>query len=482
MIGELNARLMRLGYAARSGTLTGSSVLESGALAVLTGLALALYLFRLGDPSFWIDEVYTVERAAETWGRYPPDVPLSLVLTGLSIQAFGPSDWSTRFAPALIGVLSIPLIYVPVRKLFGPAVGLLSALLLVISPWQIYWAQNARFYTALMLMYALGMFALYLALELRRLRYLALGVVLLALAVVERRLALLFAPTLVAYLAVVALPAFGGFRQVDWRRLALGLTAVAAVVLFGLYTVVVARGSFELTVLERSFFGWSRNPLRILLSIMYELTLPVFFLGLAGGWYLVSRRDRAGLFTLLAASVPVAAIVGLSLVMRTHSRYVFMTLPFWLILASVAAKVLFVRLRWPATVFAFSVVVLLVGEFASRDVLYFGYQHGDRPDWKGAFEVVQDGKTPGDDVVTTRTPLGEYYLREPVVWTQGLSPAEITAKGARTWFVIDNETGFISPELRSWLRARAELVAVRDVYIPGKTFEMRVYLYDPARP
>jgi hypothetical protein len=33
--------------------------------------------------------------------------------------------------------------------------------------------------------------------------------------------------------------------------------------------------------------------------------------------------------------------------------------------------------------------------------------------------------------------------------------------------------------LQSWIEMNSQLIAVRDVYIPGKVMLMRVYLYQP---
>jgi hypothetical protein len=46
----------------------------------------------------------------------------------------------------------------------------------------------------------------------------------------------------------------------------------------------------------------------------------------------------------------------------------------------------------------------------------------------------------------------------------------------RIWFVDD---GWSNPALLEWLGGNAELVDVVGVYLPGKMYEIQVYLYDP---
>jgi hypothetical protein len=225
--------------------------------------------------------------------------------------------------------------------------------------------------------------------------------------------------------------------------------------------------------------GHQHNPVRVLLSSVYDIGLPLFIIGLVSGVYLVLRRSRAGLFLFLGAVLPLATIILISPFTQTFSRYIFHTLPCWAILAAIGIRDLFQATQKNARWLVIGLLLVIVADAFSQDVLYYFYQNGNRQDWKGAFQVVEAGIQPGDQVVTTRVPIGEYYLQKPVTWTQGLSPKMVIRNGERTWFVIDDRTGYVSPELDSFLLSKTRLVAVRDVPIPGRPFPMRVYLYDP---
>jgi 4-amino-4-deoxy-L-arabinose transferase-like glycosyltransferase len=87
-----------------------------------------------------------------------------LILSGRAINV-GVNEWSARFVPALFGVIIIPAIYFPTKRLFGSGVGLIAALLMAISPWHIFWSQNARYFTPLMFFYTMALFAIYFGLE-----------------------------------------------------------------------------------------------------------------------------------------------------------------------------------------------------------------------------------------------------------------------------------------------------------------------------
>lgn len=78
----------------------------------------------------------------ESFGDFKP--PVYAYLSVLPVKLFGLTEFSTRFASAFFGVLTVLLAYFLVRKVFSSfdekfkiVVGLLSALLLAISPWHI---------------------------------------------------------------------------------------------------------------------------------------------------------------------------------------------------------------------------------------------------------------------------------------------------------------------------------------------------------
>ena len=156
------------------------------ALAAATALGGVLRFYKLGEWSFWIDEVITLRQAE------PLDVldvfqqPAYRALTGSALDLFGVSEWSARMVPALVGVITIPVLYFIARRIFDDRVAMISSFLLAIAPWHIYWSQNARFYTILLLLYTLALFALYIGMEEDRPAYLVIGGRLLFLAARER--------------------------------------------------------------------------------------------------------------------------------------------------------------------------------------------------------------------------------------------------------------------------------------------------------
>lgn len=471
MIDSLNSKLTGDSVRTKLSALAAGSTYQYAALAALTLFALTLRLYRLGEWSLWIDEAISLARAQNELAN--PWTPLSFRFVALAIRALGVSAWSARLAPALLGVLSLPLLFFPARRLFGPAVALLAVALLAVSPWHLFWSQNVRFYTLLMLFYTLALFVFFHWLERDRLGYLAAFLLLILLAALERMNALLVAPVIGAYLLALLLLPFGRPAAFRWRNL---LLLAAPAVFFALYLIF---GASVVADLIGNLFGRRHDPLRVLLSVIYDIGLPLFLMGLLGGLYLLLQKSRAGLYFFIAALVPVVVIVLISPFTQIFSRYAFISLPAWALLGAVAAKEILANTQKHARLLALGVVLLLFADAFSHDVLYFTHQNGDREDFKAAFAQVGAGMQPGDLLVTTRPELAAFYLGEDAIDSNRIDIDAIQAGGNRAWFVMDHRT-HISVELAAWLEANARLVGVHDVYIPGRPMLMRVHLFDPA--
>lgn len=134
-----------------------SPVLEYLALLSATLLGAALRLYRLGDWSFWADEVFTLGLKEDgfnfsLWRQSFAGGMIRMVTGWL-----GTSEWSARLAPALIGILTLPVLYFFLKRALGTFPALAATALLAVSPWHLYWSQNARFYTLLLLFYSLAL-------------------------------------------------------------------------------------------------------------------------------------------------------------------------------------------------------------------------------------------------------------------------------------------------------------------------------------
>ncbi len=138
-------------------------------IAAILLLAFALRLYRLGDQSIWYDEGVSIHLAqkslaaltAHTAGDIHP--PLYYYLLHFWIRAAGSSEFAVAFLSLGFGLLLVPLVYCIGRNLYNPIVGSLAALLVAVSPYNLWYSQEMRMYT---LGASLGLVSLYSLLQL----------------------------------------------------------------------------------------------------------------------------------------------------------------------------------------------------------------------------------------------------------------------------------------------------------------------------
>jgi mannosyltransferase len=132
-----------------------SKHIDLGKIAIIAiiVLAFALRIYRLDHQSIWYDEgvsVYFSNQnlkdliAGVSTDNHPPLHSLALHLW---LKLAGQSEFSVRFLSLISGILSVPLLFKLGRELFNQRVGLLAAFLLSISPFHVWFSQEARMYT-----------------------------------------------------------------------------------------------------------------------------------------------------------------------------------------------------------------------------------------------------------------------------------------------------------------------------------------------
>lgn len=145
-------------------------------LGVILGLAIILRFYNLGTESYWIDEMSTVVEGQESLpqllssGRLDQP-PAYYLLFHFWIKVLGTEEVSTRAFSVIAGLIAIFLLFLIGSKLFGKDVGLISAFLMAISEYQIYYSQQARFYSYFELTVLLSFLFFILALEKKQFIY-----------------------------------------------------------------------------------------------------------------------------------------------------------------------------------------------------------------------------------------------------------------------------------------------------------------------
>lgn len=447
-------------------------------LALITVLAGMLRLYKLGEWSFWYDEIFSLRDVSRIFEFSLANQQLSRWLIYGATSLLGTTEFSARLVPALVGTLSVPILYFPTRKISNAPTAMLLALFLAISPWHLYWSQNTRFYTSLLLFYTLSLFLVYFAFEEDKPWYLVYALLFFGLAIMEREFAAILVPVVAAYLIGIKILPFEKPPGLRLRNILILLIPIILIVVVGSYKVLANPEKWI------EGFGWiNNNPIWILSGIIFYIGIPFICIGLLAMVYFLLDKDRGVFLLATAAILPAVVIIIMSLFQYTANRYVFVTLIPWLIMSAIGTWELFKQNRGRSWILVAGVLLILLMFPMGENVLYYQYQNGNRDDWKGAFQFVNERRQPGDLVIVTERGMGDYYLDEEIVKDfSDLDYAKLPGSDQRYWFIEDNNLGEKDPDILDWVEDNSQLVATKDVVVRARTYKMRIFLYDPSEP
>lgn len=178
------------------------------------------------------DEAWSgIDAATVTWTHHPVFFtdsngmePLYLYMQTISILLFGHTAFALRVVSAVIGTLTVPALYVLVRRLGGWQLALFAAGILAVTYWHVHVSRLGYRAILLPLVECLVWWALWNGVEKRDWRWLAAGGALVGVALYTYSTARAFP------LAVTLWFLWLAFRHRDWRAMA-GLVLVGAVAL-----------------------------------------------------------------------------------------------------------------------------------------------------------------------------------------------------------------------------------------------------------
>lgn len=418
---------------------------------LITALALGMSLFRLGRPSIWMDEAFSVALARQplavlagafTGGE--PNMLLYHVLLHFWLIATGwlgvpANELVVRLPSALCFGLSAPVVFLLGKRLLGRIAGCTAALLFLFNPLALTYAQQTRSYALQVLLVSLSWYALVTALASPKLRvrWWAAYTVLSVCAIYAHAFSLLvLLAQAVAYVLLLALP--------TWRanaRRSLGPIAASYV------SILVLIAPLLYVSRSGSKTGWLPAPNVSSLASHYSgvlvnrggrgaaLALLAAVL-VAGAVYLLARwptarkllrwvsgllsrgevsKERpqgaaAVLVVLLAwllVPVVVSFVVSQGPVRLFSSRYLVVVVPaFCLLLGFAVASI---RLRAAQIICAAGLVCVALLFVSSY------YAHAEVENWRGPTRWLEHEYKPGDGLVCYDNVQGcqiavEYYL------------------------------------------------------------------------
>ena len=176
--------------------------------------------------------------------------PLALWVIGLSVRVFGLSSWSILLPQALAGVATVVLLWLTVRRTFGPAAATIAAVVMALTPAAVLIFRFDNPDAVLTLLLVVAAYAFVRGLEGGRIRWLALAGVLVGSAFLTKYLqAYLVLP---AFAVTYAIAGHGSLRR---RLVALLVSAVAVLIASGWWVAIVQ----AIPAADRPYIGGSTN-------------------------------------------------------------------------------------------------------------------------------------------------------------------------------------------------------------------------------
>ncbi len=463
---------LRAGGGARAGRLSPLAARDRAGLAALLALALALRLFRLGS-DLWYDEVVTLVEFV----RLPAETLLTKYTTQnnhilyslaaqLSVALFGESAWALRLPAALAGTACVGALFQLGRRVLDLRQAYLAAALLAVSYHHVWFSQNARGYTGLMLLTIVGTSVFLEGLRRpRRGLWFGYAAIVATALYVHLSAVFVFATHGLVYLAALAADRAGlravarhapGAREA-WPLLGFALGGLAALALYAVLLPQMLE-TFSHAAAERpsKVAEWT-NPLWTALQILRGLPLGpasvgivLAALGVGGlGFVGLARRDPLAV-VLMAAPLPLTLAVLLAISFHVWPRYFFPSLGFAVLfgvhglfsLAAFAAARLPALARPPFGAARLGTALALAAVALSALTLPANYRLPKQP-YVAARELVEARRQPGDAVASAGLAafsFSRYYAPE---WHTVESAGELErlrAGAAHTWLVYSFPT------------------------------------------
>jgi hypothetical protein len=475
--------------------------LTLGTLLMLLGVtagALLLRFHRLEEWGLWVDELFSVQHAAELAAggmtyRFFANLPtvIALELSGVDLSSVGPreiwtwraagiTEWNMRAHVALLGAVSILILGLLGVRTFGARVTVVLCLLLALSPWHLWMSQSSRFYVQLFLLYNLTLLLYYQATEGGQVRRAVVAMACMWLAVSTTPIALMI-------VAIFAVDLGTNWLRSPNLRLRRSFWVVGAASL----AACVAATLFLVTGGINWYFNFAGTPQPLSVMTMgtiYLVGTSMVVMAAFGFWtMLYSDRKRLAILLLTSALLPLAIFTAFKMAGKdAHLRYLFVTLFAWLALAAVGIERIAATMqeRW-GTLASWLPAVALLSGFAVSDYIYMTGGAGYRGQWRQAMAYLEEHRRPGElvggDLVGQK--IAMYYLEEPdavLLPRDGVSQSDMRELvPGPAWIVISVYEPSAGDRTRQF-EAAGQLRAYFANRVAEPNHTVNVYYYTPS--
>jgi len=482
--------------------------------------ALALRLWKLGGQSFWADEALTIgmykspPQGISYFRKFLWDVhgPLySLILHFWSM--ISSSEYWLRLPSAFSGALAVPFMYWWLRRIIDERTAIIGGLFLAISPFSLYYSQELRFYSPLLLFSILALIA-FARFERKpgRKNALILGMVL-GVTCLFHLSGLFLSAGLAVYLVLTEglkgrKIRYGGMALLisllilsPWiYRQIMFLSGINIESITGMAPSERLRGELTLNLWSYPYTiyafsaGYSFGPglrelhgIRSGLELISDYGIEIISLLLIFGGVILNGffELRKTKVKLMFAVLPVIAVLAITVaallnVKVFNVRYLMPVFPVFIGLLASGIP----QSRFPAIILTSAICIFML----ISDINYFTKPEYFRDDIRGAVKVIEDNEIPGDSIILqgVGSSFGVYYDGKNNDRIMYLSAGESEKAAERLRIIIEERGRIWNMRARGWEKSIDDrvyrLLSVRmkkvgEWTLPGA----KVYLFERTK-
>ena len=392
-------------------------------LSAIVLLGLVLRFFNLGKESLWLDEAasYFISNSTSignVWTTAFNDHHPPLHFIALwAVRLLGSSEFWLRFPSACAGIVTIVVIFFLAREIANEKAGLISALLLAVSPFHIYYSQEARMYAFAVLFVTVAYYAFFKACKGRRWYDWTLFGVACAAAFYSHFYTGFATISLVIGYFIIRFKEFNFSKwqgkigsinstiPTDFKSFILG-GAVAFILVIPIIGSFLNQSQYFLT----RTFNWGLSFWSIpyatfsAFSFSNEIVAIFFIILMISGLFLISRLNA---YTKIALSVFLFLPMIISMYMTSsipfNVRYHLYLITLFLVIIGIGIERLAEFLNKNKGVYVALVLIILLS-IMPLSAYYSGYH---KEDWRGFSANLQKITQPGDIIV----PLPSYMIQ-----------------------------------------------------------------------
>lgn len=402
----------------------------NGLLLLIIFLGTFLRVFKLGSKSFWFDEAATALVSRQTFATIlnttiNQDSNPGLYYYILHFWLYlGNNEFTLRLLSAIFGIFTIYLIYLIAKDLFNKKIGILSAFIVAISPFHVYFAQELRMYTLVTFLVLLSAYFFIKALKDNKPLYWVWYVIITILAIYTHFYVIYF---------VVVTNLFFFLSIKRYRKIVKKWTLIQVILLISYIPVIILlfktmfhygtkeTGIFNSLILTETYFDFGkmiytfiRIP-SIFRSFAFGVNTPYFFnfriltytamiiIALIFLKQFTSKKsflknfkaklkDERIAFLLIILFFPILITVFLTSILKVpfNDKYFLMfSFPYYILIANG----IFTFRNHKLKLLLLSFIVL--SSFIHLNVYY----NFEKPDWRGATKYIESNSNPNDIIL-----------------------------------------------------------------------------------